>query len=269
MEQMRSEGAGWSNIMIATRLAERIAADSDGALTFEAALAYVLRARTEGKGFGQIANENDLRLGRMIGNEDTPNSTNPPPFIEQLVDNTELTPEQVEQMRTDGTGWGNIMIATRLAERIAADSEGELTFTDALTSVMDARAVGKGFGLIAHENDLKLGRVVGNGNKVSAAFSYGPGDPGDAPNLNHERIRIRNQEKKQNIFGRFINMLGFGRKERPEKPSKPEKLQKPQRLEKSEKPEKPEKPEKSEKPEKPERPERPEKPEKPERGPHR
>jgi len=263
MEQMRSEGAGWGNIMIATRLAERIAADSDSLLTFDKALAYVLIARTEGKGFGEIANEN--------------------PFIEQLVDITKLTPEQVEQMRTNGAGWGNIMIATRLAERIAADSadsKDELTFTEALTSVLDARAEKKGFGLIAHENDLKLGRIVGNGNKVSAAFSYGPGEAGDTPNLNQnqERIRIKNQEKKQNIFGRFINMLGFGRKERPEKPSKPGKIEKPQRpekpdrpekLEKPERPERPEKPEKPEKPERPARPEKPEKPEKPERGPRR
>jgi len=281
MEQMRSEGAGWGNIMIATRLAERIAADSDSLLTFDKA--YVLIARTEGKGFGEIANENDLKVGRMIGNEDTPDSSNPPPFIEQLVDITKLTPEQVEQMRTNGAGWGNIMIATRLAERIAADSadsKDELTFTEALTSVLDARAEKKGFGLIAHENDLKLGRIVGNGNKVSAAFSYGPGEAGDTPNLNQnqERIRIKNQEKKQNIFGRFINMLGFGRKERPEKPSKPGKIEKPQRpekpdrpekLEKPERPERPEKPEKPEKPERPARPEKPEKPEKPERGPRR
>ncbi len=138
VDQMRSDGAGWGNIMIATRLAERIAADSDGALTFDAALADVLSARTEGKGFGQIAHENDLKLERVVGNEDTPDSTNPPPFIEQLVDITDLTPEQVEQMRSDGAG-----------------------------------------------------------------------EADDAPNLNHERIRIRNQEKKQNIFGRFINMLTF------------------------------------------------------------
>ena len=57
--------------------------------------------------------------------------TGTPDFIAELVDQTELTPEQVEQIRSGGAGWGNIMIATRLAERIAANSpEGDdkLTF---------------------------------------------------------------------------------------------------------------------------------------------
>ncbi|MHC4086471.1 MAG: hypothetical protein ACYSU5_14855 [Planctomycetota bacterium] len=165
VEQMRSGGAGWGNIMISTRLAERIAADSEGVLTFDDALAGVLKSRTEKKGFGQIAHENDLKLGRVLGGEDgTANATNQPPFIADLVEKSELTPEQVEQMRSGGAGWGNIMISTRLAERIAADSEGLLTFDEALAGVLKSRAEGKGFGQIAHENDLKLGRVVGGGN---------------------------------------------------------------------------------------------------------
>jgi hypothetical protein len=264
---MRTDGTDWGHIVIATLLAERIAADSDGLLTFDAALTEVLNARAEGKDFGEIANENDLKLGRVLGNQDSSNSNNPPPFITQLMEKTKLRQEQMEQMRNEGAGWGNIMIATRLAERIAADSKGELTFDEALTSVLDARAEGKGFGQIAHQNELKVGRVVGNGNKTSAAFSYGPGEAVDAPNLNQnqERIRIKNQEKKQNIFGRLTTMLGFGRKERLEKPSKPEKLERMQRSEKPERPGKLEKPERPERPEKLERPERPEKPERPER----
>jgi len=280
VDLMSSDGLGWGEIVIATRLAERIAADNGDTLIFNDALTSVLESYAKGKDFGEIANEHDLKLGHVIGRGNMSGAGNSsPPFIDELIDITDLTPEQVELMRSGGAGWGNIMIATRLAERIAADGGDEMTFEDALTSVLDARALDKGFGQIAHDNDLKLGRVVGNGNKVSAAFSYGPGEAGDAPNLNQnsnrERIRIRNQEKKQNILGRFMNMLGFGRKEKPEKPSKPEKLERPQRPERPEKPEKPERPEKPEKPEKPERPERParpekpEKPEKPERGPRR
>ena len=273
MEQMRSDGLGWGNIMIATRLAEQIAADSDGALTFEEALVFVLNARAEGKGFGQIAHEHDLKLGRVLEDED---SSNPPSFIGRLVDITELTPEQVEQMRSDGLGWGNIMIATRLAERIAADSDGTLPFDEALTGILDARVDGKGFGQIAHENDLKLGRVVGNGNKGITATSDGLGNAGFNPDATVERRR--GQEKEHNVYGQLSVLLGFEKKERPQKPLKieklepsnkpkrPEKLEKPERPEKLEKPEKPERPEK---PEKPERPEKPEKPEKPERGPRR
>lgn len=272
MEQMRSDGLGWGNIMIATRLAERIAADSSGVLTFEDALSGVLNARAEGKGFGQIAHDNDLKLGRVLGDEEALDSTNPPPFINELIEMTELTPEQMEQMRSDGLGWGNIMIATRLAEQIAADSGGVLTFEDALIGVLDARTEGKGFGQIAHDNDLKLGRVVGNGNNGNAA-SYEFGGTGVGLQRNLERRR--NQEKRQNIYRHLSGLLGFVTNERPEKllklekAEKPERPDKPERLERPEKPEKPEKPERPEKPEKPERPEKPEKPEKPPRGPRR
>lgn len=180
--------------------------------------------------------------------------TDPPPFIAELVENTELTQEQVEQMRSDGAGWGNIMIAARLAEQIAADSGGVLTFDAALANVLDARAEDKGFGQIAHENDLKLGRVVGKGNKNASAASDAPEivEAGAGPEASIELNR--GQEKKQNIFSRLIRFMGLGKKGRFEKPPKPEKLERPARLDR---------------PEKPEKPERPEKPEKPERGPRR
>lgn len=179
--------------------------------------------------------------------------TVPPPFITELVDNTELTQEQLEQMRSSGFGWGNIMIATRLAERIAADSDGVLTFDEALASVLSARAEDKGFGQIANENDLKLGRVIGEGNKIAAAASDTPETEetgaGQYVNIN----RIRAQERKQNIFSRLIRFLGLGKKERFEKPPKPERLERPERTGKPEKPDRPEKPGRPEKPEKPER----------------
>jgi hypothetical protein len=267
VEQMRSSGAGWGNIMIATRLAERIAADSEGLLTFDEALEGVLKSRAEGKGFGQIANENDLKLGRVLEGDDngTPDGTNPPPFIAELVEKTELTPEQVEQMRSGGAGWGNIMIATRLAERIAADSEGVLTFDEALEGVLEARAEDKGFGQIANENDLKLGRVVGKGNKSTTTASDAGGTEEGAGGSNVIINRGSGKAKKQNAFGRLLSFLGFGKQKRYEKTPKAEKLERPERPHRHGKPEKPERPEKPEKPERPERPEKPEKPEKPAR----
>jgi len=276
VEQMRS-GTGWGNIMIATRLAEQIAANSvePDKLTFDEALAIVLETRAQGKGWGQIAHEHDLKVGEVVEGQEGANGGSRPRYISALIEKTELTQEQIEQMRSNGIGWGNIMIAARLAERIAADSvePDELTFEEALEAVLAARAEGKGFGEIANENDLKVGRLIRNRNQSPAG-----------PNGNVEQAGIRQQEKKQNIFGRFFGMLGLGRSnkaekpakieraEKPKRPNKPEKLEKPERPEKPEKPEKPERPEKPEKPEKPERPERPakpEKPEKPERGPRR
>jgi len=258
VEQMRS-GTGWGNIMIATRLAERIAADSvePDELTFDDALAIVLEARAEGKGWGQIAHEHELEVGEVVEGQDGDNGGGQPRFIVDLIEKTELTQEQVDQMRSDGAGWGNILIATRLAERIAADSvePDELTFEEALQAVLDARAEGKGFGEIANENDLKIGRLVRNRNESPTG-----------PNGNVEQVRIRQQEKKQNIFGRFFGMLGLGRSKNAEKPAKIQRAERPERPNKPEKLERPERPEKPEKPERPDRPFKLEKPEKPGRG---
>jgi hypothetical protein len=245
---MRTAGYGWGNVMIATRLAERIAADNpDTTLTdqqkFDTALKQVMDARAAGKGFGEIADEYDTKVGRSADNAGVADTTKQPPFITRLVDNTALTPEQAAQMRSSGMGWGNVMIATRLAERIAADNT-DATLTDqekfdaALKQVMDGRAAGKGFGEIANENDLKVGRLVGSSNK----------------NLNGESVKSEKARNK-NIFSRLFSALGFGKsKERTEKLSMAEKPDHPQKPEKLEKPERVERPDTLSKPEKPERP---------------
>ena len=275
VEQMQSSGAGWGNIMIATYLAEQIAANSpaEAKLTFEQALAIVLDARAQGKGFGQIAHENDLKVGEVVEGEDSPNGSSRPRYIAELVEKTELTQEQVDQMRGDGAGWGNIMIATRIAERIAADNpkDPKLTFEEALDGVLSARAEGMGFGDIAHENDLKLGPLVSRGKKGPSTVPEPPGPEG-ALVRSQARIGREGKPKKQNVFGRLFGMFRSGRTVKAEKPPKLERTERPERPnrpEKLDRPERPERPEKPEKPEKPERPAKPEKPEKPERGPRR
>jgi hypothetical protein len=66
IDQMRAAGMGWGEVRISTRLAEKIAADSSSTLTFDAALEKVLAERAAGKGFGQIASENNLKLGELL-----------------------------------------------------------------------------------------------------------------------------------------------------------------------------------------------------------
>jgi hypothetical protein len=147
-------------------------------------------------------------------------------------------------------GWGEMMISTRLAERIAADNPDTVLtdqqkFDAAMSQVLSERAAGKGYGEIANENDLKVGRALGNVNRGS--------DTGSIQNNNRTQTHV----KKQNVFGRFFSMLGFGKKEQAQNITKTEKMEK---IERKEKPEKPEKPEKMERIETTSRPEKPEKP---------
>jgi len=209
-------------------------------------------------------------------------ATNLPPYIVELLETSELTPEQADLLRADGLGWGEVRIAVRLAEQIVASSDGTVTFNDALTDVRMARAAGEGFGEIASENDLKVGSLVGNRDRNrNERTEDAAGDPLEA----HEGVEAgatrRVTERKQNVFTRLVRFFGFGKRERPngdlkpadlEKPGKVEKIQKVERVARADRVERPARPEKLERPskiERPERPARPEKPEKPERGPRR
>lgn len=214
--------------------------------------------------------------------EETPGTTNPPPYIGELLGKTELTQLRLTQMRSAGLGWGNIKIAANLAEQMVGNSTGEppLTFDAALDSIMAARAEGKGFGQIAKDNNLKIGKTVHKRNQK------GPSDVESKEGLSGREFS-QTRGKKRGLFARLTGFLGFGKKEKLNKPvrpdesdgvEKPNRLNKPKKNNKSERPvrpergSKPEKPEKVERPSKPERPERPskpEKPEKPQRGPKR
>lgn len=149
--------------------------------------------------------------------EETASADNPPPYINDLVENSDLTIEQMDQMRVDGYGWGNIKLATELAEKIAAQSAGTdtpLTFDDALNQIMADRSQDIGFGEIAAKYDLKIGELNRHSNQVQIAAAKGANS------------------------------------------QKPERLEKPARADKVERAERLEIPERLQKPEKPEMPER-------------
>jgi hypothetical protein len=287
VDQMRTASYGWGEIRLATRLAQQIAANSDGTLAFVDALKQVMDARAAGKGWGQIAADNNLKIGGLVGNrkaagnarkgpaaqvgtearasevdgdeEVSPDPANPPAFISKLVEAQVVTQEQVNTMLAGGYGWGEVRIATLLSQRIAANSNGTLTFADALKQVTDARAAGKDFGQIAADNNLKVGDLVRHQKAGDATTAKG---------------------KKPGFFARVGRALGFGRSadktakpatvDKPETSAKavqgdkPERPARPERVAKAERPERPERPAQ---PERPERPARPERPERPERGP--
>jgi hypothetical protein len=207
----------------------------------------------------------------------TPSTANPPAYIGELMTVTELKQEQVDQMRASGLGWGEIRIATQLAEQMAANSKGTLTFDATLAQVLAARAEGKGFGEIAAANNLKVSQLVGNQKaddspKGAAAKSGGK----------TSATATAAKEKKPGFFARVGRFLGLGRS--ADKPVKPGTVEKPQssaqalqtnkperpvQLERGVRPEKVERPQRPDRPERPDKVERPSRPERPERGPHR
>ena len=280
VDTLRTGGYGWGEVRIATRLAQQMVANSAEGLTFEDALAQVTAARAAGKGFGQIAAENNLKIGQLVGQRKardtqkgsaaqkgtrtraaevsgdetvTPDPANPPAYIREMVQAQVVTQQQVDTMLATGYGWGEVRIASLMAQRIAANSNAALTFDAALAQVMAARAEGKDFGQIAADNNLKVGDLVGkkgSGGKTAGTTTA--------------------NAKKPGFFARVGKFLGLGRdKPAQEESPKASQADKPERPERAARAEKPEKPETPARVEKPERPEKPTRPEKPERGPQR
>ena len=143
----------------------------------------------------------------------TPNADNPPPFIHDLMENSELTLDQMSQMRADGYGWGNIKLATELAEQLVsqgANTTSPLTFDAALSQIMTDRAQDMGFGEIAAKYGLKIGDLNRNGKPDAAAKSAGAG--------------LNKPDKPE----RTAKMERVDRPERVERPMKPEKIERPE-----------------------------------------
>ena len=251
----------------------------------------------DGKGFGEIATDNNLKIGGLVGNrkgaadaqqglaaqrgsrtrageadgdeEVTPDPTNPPAFIREMVRAQVVTQEQVNTMLTAGYGWGEVRIAALMAQQMVANSNGTLTFADALAQIMAARAAGKDFGQIATENNMKVGDLVGKKgagkSQGDSATRAGTGTP---------------NAKRPGFFARLGRALGFGRSvNKAESPvgvtrnlqegspkaaqgDQPDSPVQTARAVRAQRPEKPETPARLERPERPERPSRPEKPEK-------
>ena len=226
----------------------------------------------------------DPEAAPVEADEETGNASHPPVYILDLVEKSELTQDQVDQMRSDDAGWGEIRIAAYLAAAISeksGETETPVKFDEALAMVLAARAEETGFGEIAKAYDLKIGQMNRNRNQVQESLE------GDGLALEDgvqagEAVQVR--EKKRGLLARLGGMLGLGKAKGAEKAErvkqetasaggekmeKPERPARPQRAERPERPERPEKVAKLERPERPERPARPERPEKPERGPRR
>ena len=181
----------------------------------------------------------------------TPSSANPPRYIGGLLKPEGLQQAQVDQMRADGWGWGEIRLAVLLAQQMATDGTKE-SFDAALEQIKAARAEGKGFGEIAAEGNLKVGQLVGN--KKAGVSS----DTGSAA-----------KTRKPGFFARLGKALGFGRS--ADKPAKPGTVEKSPGSAKAMSMGKPERSVRAERirPEKPVRLEKPSRPEKPVKGPNR
>ncbi|MBN2588474.1 MAG: hypothetical protein JXA96_01325 [Sedimentisphaerales bacterium] len=188
-----------------------------------------------------------LLTGAAQSQEEQNTMDNQPSYIDELVNNSQLTQSQVNNMRTNGQSWGDIRINARMAEQIAAnnsdsDKTTEQQYQEALNNVLQQRAIGRGYGNIANENNIKLGSVLGNSNGTQNQQMNQDRLEIQNETQNQERaqiqtrqqsqvrqqtqtqVKVQNQQKtqtqtltqtktkKKSLFGRFLGIFGIGKK---------------------------------------------------------
>ncbi len=158
--------------------------------------------------------------------EDSESLDKQPSYIDEMVESSQLTQSQVDNMKNGGESWGNIRITASMAEQIAAknsDSEktAEQKYQEALNYVSQQRAAGKGYGTIANENNINLGSVMGNGNGSQNQQK----DKTQLQNQNKEKKQSGDSEqpkaktKKKGLVGRFFGMFKKENKAQKQEPS--------------------------------------------------
>lgn len=134
-------------------------------------------------------------------------------LTERLAKQFKVQPSVITELRSRRLGYGEATIALALSEELMKRDKS-LSQQAALDHVLAQRQAGKGWGVIAREQGLKLGHIVSEVKKADKAAEHIAGKP-------------EHPEKKL---------------AKAEKPDKPEKIEKPAKPEKIEKPAKPEKP---------------------------
>jgi hypothetical protein len=108
----------------------------------------------------------------------------------------------VTSLRNRGLGFGEVAITLALADELPKRG---MTDQDAMKTILDRRAAGQGWGQIAHDLDLKLGRVLSTVKKAQKEVAHAEG------------ARAAKAE----------------RPERSDRPGKPDKPEKPERAERA------------------------------------
>jgi len=130
---------------------------------------------------------------------------------ERLAKQFNVSQSVITSLRTDRhLSYGQATIALALSQQLMKQDK-TLDQQSALDKVLAERQAGKGWGVIAHDHNLKLGRVISDVKKADTAAVHMAGKP---------------DKVDQNVA-------------KVDKPDKPEKIDKPDKPEKPARPEKP------------------------------
>jgi len=129
---------------------------------------------------------------------------------ERLGKQFNVEPSVVTGLRNRNLSPGQATIALALSQQLMK-RDTTLTQQQALDRIVTERQAGKGWGEIAHNHDLKLGRVISDVKKADTAAEHVAAGKSDKPDQNV--VKVAKPDKPEKI----------DRPDKPEKPAKPEK----------------------------------------------
>ena len=129
---------------------------------------------------------------------------------ERLGKQFNVDPSVVTGLRDRNLSPGQATIALALSQQLMK-RDTSLTQQQALDRIVTERQAGKGWGEIAHNHDLKLGRVISDVKKADTAAEHVAA--GKSDKLGQNVVKVDKPDKPEKM----------DRPDKPEKPAKPEK----------------------------------------------
>jgi hypothetical protein len=139
--------------------------------------------------------------------------------VQALAEQFEVPESEIERLRNNGQGWGEIKIELSMARHLAqTDSNTYPTFSDALKRVEDERDLGKGWGKISDDLGFKLGPVISEaqeeGKEIRMEMKEGARESKEAAKDLKKESKETMRESKEAIKG--ILKEGKELKEKPQ-----------------------------------------------------
>ena len=129
---------------------------------------------------------------------------------ERLAKQFNVSPTVISGLRTDRhLSYGQATIALALSQQLMKDGKAP-NQQAALDTILAERQAGKGWGVIAHDHNLKLGRVISDVKKADTAAIHMAGKP---DKVDQDVAKVDKPDKPEKIH----------RPDKPEKPARPEK----------------------------------------------
>src|SRR5574341_1216374 len=139
--------------------------------------------------------------------------------VQALAQQFQVPESEIERLRSEGQGWGEIKIELAMARQLAQENPNTYpTFSDALSRVEHERGLGKGWGQISNDLGFKLGPVIREaqheGKEIRMDMKENARDSRDAMKELQKESKKNAKENKEAVKDTLKGLKGVGEKKK-------------------------------------------------------